>query len=102
MKLRSNVSHASWNRASPVVGPESSFAKWYFYHLTDESIDDDATRIHSLVECLPDTPRANALPEERLTEIRRAVDKHITDTYLKKVQAPAGISQKLIAWMELT
>jgi len=30
------------------------------------------------------------------------VDKHITNTYLKKVQAPIGVKPVLKAWMELS
>jgi hypothetical protein len=29
------------------------------------------------------------------------MDGHITNTYFKKVQAPVGVSAKLLAWMEL-
>ena len=35
-------------------------------------------------------------------EAKIVIDKHITNTYLKKVQAPAGINATLLAWMELT
>ena len=36
-----------------------------------------------------------------LTEIRGAVEKHIKNTYFKKIQAPVGVKETLKAWMEL-
>lgn len=35
------------------------------------------------------------------TEIRQKVEKHIKNTYLKKVQVPIGVKPALKAWMEL-
>lgn len=32
--------------------------------------------------------------------VRYGMDKHVTNTYLKKVQAPMGIKGTLLAWME--
>jgi len=36
-----------------------------------------------------------------LTEIRRTLDAHVKNSYLKKVQAPVGVKSTLLAWMEL-
>jgi len=41
------------------------------------------------------------LPRPTLKEIREKIDKHVKNTYLKKVQAPIGVSAELRAWMEL-
>ncbi len=46
-------------------------------------------------------------PESLLTllkerrSIRREMDKHVKNTYLKKVRAPIGVKSTLLAWMEL-
>ena len=80
---------------------QAGFTRWYLYDLATGEIKDDATRIFSLIQCEPDTPRHTATPKETLTEIRRKMDKHITNTYLKKVQAPVGVKSALLAWMEL-
>lgn len=81
---------------------EASFTKWYLYHLEDGSIEEDATRIFGLVESTPDTHRMNREEKSLLSDIRRKMDKHITNTYMKRVQAPAGVGFSLLAWMELT
>jgi len=33
--------------------------------------------------------------------VREKIEKHIKNTYLKKVQAPLGVEPVLKAWMEL-
>ena len=80
---------------------QTGFTRWYLYDLTTGEIRDDATRFFPLIQCQPDTPRQTATPKETLTEIRRKMDKHVTNTYLKKVQAPIGVKSTLLAWMEL-
>jgi superfamily II DNA or RNA helicase len=82
-------------------GGEAGFTRWYLYDLGAGEIDDDATRIHRLVKCEPDTPRKTAMPKASLSEIRRKMDNHVTNTYLRKVQAPVGVKSTLLAWMEL-
>ena len=81
---------------------EASFTKWYLYNLESGEILEDATQIFLLIESQPDTPRRTAAAKAELSEIRREMDKHITNTYLRKVQAPIGVSATLLAWMELT
>ncbi len=80
---------------------EAGFTRWYLYDLETGRIQDDATRIFPLIECTPDTPRQTATPKKHLTEIRRELDAHVKNTYLKKVQAPIGVKSTLLAWMEL-
>jgi superfamily II DNA or RNA helicase len=80
---------------------QTGFTRWYLYDLSTGDINDDATRIFPLVQCEPDTPRQTVTPKETLTEIRREMDTHIKNTYLKKVQAPIGVESTLLAWMEL-
>jgi superfamily II DNA or RNA helicase len=80
---------------------EAGFTRWYLYDMATGQIQDDATRIHPLIECQPDTPRQTVTPKRNLTDIRREMDTHIKNTYLKKVQAPIGVKSTLLAWMEL-
>ena len=82
-------------------GGEAGFTGWYLYELATGEIQADATRIHELIRCEPDMPRETSTPRETLTEIRRKLDDHVKNTYLKKVQAPVGVTSTLLAWMEL-
>ncbi len=81
---------------------EASFTKWYLYNLHDGSIEEEATRIFGLIESTPETPRTQREEKSLLSDIRRKMDKHVTDTYMKRIQAPAGVGFTLLAWMELT
>ena len=81
---------------------EASFTQWYLYDFSNEGIFEDATNIFRIIQSDPETHRKTEMPPETLIEIRRKIDKHITNSYLKKVQAPAGINATLLAWMELT
>ncbi|MCK4725999.1 MAG: SWF/SNF helicase family protein, partial [Anaerolineales bacterium] len=80
---------------------DSSFTHWYLYDLETEKIKDDATQIFPLIQSDPETPRKTGTSHQTLSEIRHKLDKHITNTYLKKVQDPIGIKATLLAWMEL-
>lgn len=80
---------------------EAGFVRWYLYDLDSQEISDDAVQIFAMIQCEPDTPRQTQMPRAELTALRQKMDSHITNTYCKKVQAPIGVSAKLLAWMEL-
>ena len=76
-------------------------AAWYLCTLADGKITDQPEEIHASIRCEPDTPRLCAIPQPTLHEIRLKIEKHITQTYLKQVQAPVGVKPVLKCWMEL-
>ena len=80
---------------------EAGFTRWYLYHMATGEIEDDATNIFGFIQSEPETPRHTLTPKPDLIEIRKKLDKHVRNTYLKKVQAPAGVECTLLAWMEL-
>lgn len=75
--------------------------QWYLYDLATEKIIEDAEQIDAVICATPDTPRRRVLADQTLRDIRKKVEKHIANTYLKAAQAPAGIKPTLKAWMEL-
>ena len=75
---------------------------WYLYDLTSEAIVEDPTEIVNVIRSKPDTPRHHTIADKTLSEIRIKVEKHIANTYFRRVQAPVGIKASLKAWMELT
>lgn len=76
--------------------------KWYLFDLATEKIADDPTRIIELVRSIPDTLRKHDIPNPTLSDIRAKVERHLANTYLKAVQAPAGVKPVLKAWLELS
>ena len=81
---------------------ESGFTRWLLYNCVTGELEDDAARIHPIIACTPETPRrvVSALPA--LSDIRKRIDVHLHDVYLKKMQAPAGVKPILLAWLELS
>jgi hypothetical protein len=83
-----------WNTASGDV-------KWYLFDVASENILEEAPQIIDVIRSAPPTPRKVMMDQNTLSEIRQTVEKHITKTYLRKVQAPVGVKPVLKAWMEL-
>lgn len=81
---------------------DAGVTRWYLYDIEKASIIEDATEIVQLIRSKPDTPRHRVLPEKNLSEIRAVVEKHIKNSYFKKVQAPVGVKATLKAWIELS
>ena len=81
---------------------EAGYTAWYMYSLNEDRISDEPTEMFELIQSAPDTPRHRGIHNKTLSEIRGNIEKHIKNTYLKKVQAPVGVTAKLKAWMELS
>lgn len=81
---------------------ETGLVQWYLYDLASEKIFEDAAAMWEFIRCQPETDRHCTVEKATLTEIRKKVEKHIKDTYLKKVQAPQGVKATLRAWLELS
>ena len=80
---------------------EAGTTQWYLYDLATEKIIEEPAEISDLIRSEPDTPRKCAIEQKTLADIRSKLDKHVKNTYLKKVQAPVGKNACLKAWMEL-
>jgi hypothetical protein len=76
-------------------------ARWYLYDIDRGAILEDPGEIVASVRSKPETPRRCTTNQPTLVEIRAKVEKHIKNTYLKRVDAPAGVSPSLRCWMEL-
>ena len=81
---------------------EAGETKWYLYYLDNEKILEEPSEIIDIIRSKPDTPRVCRIKQQTLSEIRQKLEKHIKNTYLKKVQAPIGVKAMLKAWMELS
>ena len=75
--------------------------RWYFYNADRNEIVDGAERIVASIRSTPGTPRRVSISDEGLLEMRGKVLKHITDSYLKRVDAPVGVKARLRCWLEL-
>ena len=89
------------NTATDEWDNEAAFTQWYLYDLETEKILEDAEPINLVIQSTPETRRYTVLDQELLVDIRKKIEKHITNAYLKSVQAPLGIKPVLKVWMEI-
>lgn len=92
---------ASEKSGEDIWTAEAGDVSWYFYDLQSKAIVEDAHRMIDLIRSEESTPRKTDMDQMELSDIRILVEKHITKTYLRKVQAPVGVRPILRAWMEL-
>jgi hypothetical protein len=81
---------------------EAGDAQWYLYDLASEAVIEEPTEIVNLIRSTPETPRRRTIERATLSQVRRKVEKHIKDTYLKRINAPGWVRVVLRAWMELS
>ena len=80
---------------------EAGTTRWYLYDLDRGTILEEPSEIVESIRSKPNTPRRCVTEEETLLDIRKKMEKHIKNTYLKRVDAPVGVKEKLRCWMEL-
>lgn len=80
---------------------EAGTARWYLYDLDQNTILEEPHEIVESIRSKPDTPRTCTTDEKTLVDIRAQVERHIKNTYLKRVDAPVGVKPALKCWMEL-
>jgi superfamily II DNA or RNA helicase len=80
---------------------EAGTTRWYLFDLDRDAILEEPAEIIGSIRSKPDTPRRCTTEEKTLVDLRARVDKHIKNTYLKRVDAPVGVKPALKCWMEL-
>ena len=80
---------------------EAGSVRWYLYEIDSGEIFEEPAQIISSIKCRPNTPRRCREEQETLIEIRGKVLKHITNGYLRQVNAPVGVDPTLKCWMEI-
>jgi hypothetical protein len=80
---------------------EAGTTRWYLCDLDRDAILEEPGEIVASIRSKPETPRTCTTPEKTLVELRAKVEKHIKNTYLKRVDAPVGVKPVLRCWMEL-
>lgn len=80
---------------------EAGTTRWYLYDLDRDAILEEPGEIVASISSKPETPRTCTTQEKTLVELRANVEKHIKNTYLKRVDAPVGVNPALRCWMEL-
>ncbi len=76
--------------------------KWYFQDAQTGKISEVLEETWTAVRCSQDTKRVIVQGVTELAKPRKAIEKHIKNTYLKDIQAPIGAKPTLLAWMEIS
>ena len=85
----------------PEFTEEAGTTRWYLYDLDRNTILEDPGEIVASIRSLQETPRTCLTEEKTLVELRGKIEKHIKNSYLKRVDAPVGVKPALRCWMEL-
>ena len=80
---------------------EAGTTRWYLYDLDRETILEEPGEIVVSIRSKPATPRCCTTEEKTLLDIRQRIEKHVKNSYLKRVDAPVGVKPRLRCWMEL-
>ncbi len=80
---------------------EAGAVRWYLYDLDRDAILEEPGEIAASIRSLPATPRACVMEERTLLDIRKKVERHVRNGYLKRIDAPVGVRPALKCWMEL-
>jgi superfamily II DNA/RNA helicase len=80
---------------------EAGTTRWYLYDLDRDRIFEEPGEIVASIRSKPETPRKCTTEEKTVVEIRVKIEKHIKNTYMKRVDAPVGVKPALKCWMEL-
>ncbi len=80
---------------------EAGTTRWYLCDLDRDAILEEPGEIVASIRSKPDTPRRCTTEEKTLVDLRAKVEKHIKNTYLKRVDAPVGVKPALKCWMEI-
>ncbi len=80
---------------------DSFICKWYLYDLLQDQILENTYDIWQKIKCNSEEIRSVTLNQEVFKEIKEKMDRHINRTYLRLVQAPIGVKQRLVTWLQL-
>ena len=80
---------------------EAGTTNWYFYNLERDIILEAPGEICASIRSKPNTPRKCVTEEKTLIDLRNKIEKHIKNTYLRRIDAPVGEKPILKCWMEL-
>lgn len=80
---------------------QAGHTRWYLFDLTTQAILEEPQDIIASVRTTASDPRVCKMVGADLTQLRRRVEAHVKNTYLKRVDAPIGVRARLLCWMEL-
>lgn len=75
--------------------------RWYMFDPENGKVIDTAYDIWKAIQCQEGEARKFHTSEKEFCLGRKAIENHIKKNYMRSIQAPVGIKQRLVTWMEL-
>lgn len=75
--------------------------RWYFLDTAQQIIIAHSYQIWQLIKCSENEKRSLTISEDGFKTAKKKIEKHIKDSYMKRIQAPLGINFRLVSWMQL-
>jgi SNF2 family DNA or RNA helicase len=91
----------AWDNEVEEFTEAAGTSAWYLYEIDSGEILEEPERIIDSIRCTPSTPRKCQMEQPTLKGIRDKVQKHIKNTYLKRIDAPLGVNASLRCWIEI-
>lgn len=91
----------AWDNELEEFTEAAGTSSWYLYTMDGGIILDEPSDIIASLHCKPETPRKCKIEQPLLIDIRNKVQRHIKNTYLKRIDAPLGVNASLKCWMEI-
>lgn len=79
----------------------AGMARWYYTGVGGTTVEENPAEIAPYIRSTPTTARQCSISQAELIEARARVERHIRDSYMKRLQVPVGVRPSLVAWMEL-
>ena len=99
-KAAETLMEVTQEKYDPETHPQGE-VKWYFWDAESKKISEVSEETWAAVRCDKNTKRIVKQGVTKLAPARKAIQKHIKNTYLKDIQAPIGAKPTLISWMEI-
>ena len=80
---------------------DEGMVQWYVLDPNTKVVSSVVGGIWRAVRCEKTEPRVLTLDSAAFLSVRKEMEKHIRNNYLKKIQAPLGVTPRLITWMQL-
>lgn len=80
---------------------EEGMYKWFVLDPVAKTVSENVGAIWHAIRCKTNEPRIVTIAHDDFSTIRKMMEKHIRNTYLKKIQAPLGAAPRLVTWLQL-
>jgi len=100
-KAAENLMELTTEKYDPETHPKGE-VKWYFRDAETEKISEVLEETWTAVRCSGNTKRVVKQGVTKLAPARKAIERHVKNTYLRDIQAPIGAKPTLVAWMEIS